>query len=134
MRVFHKSQRRGGTPLGCACGIRGPRATMRKTVTFTVGRGPVPRHAAIAGETRSDARMASEGPRATGKNSPFTVGRWENLSLAMRLVGRLHPPCSSGSPDPELFVIRRSQTTEVDPMRGPPFAFLSVFARYPKGG
>ena len=30
----------------------------------------------IAGETRSDARMASEGPRATvGENPPFTVGR-----------------------------------------------------------
>ena len=40
-----------------------------KTAPFHVGRGPVPRHAAVyrklAGETRSDARMASEGPRAT---------------------------------------------------------------------
>ena len=36
---------------------------------LTVGRGPVPRHASgyrkLAGETRSDARVASEGPRAT---------------------------------------------------------------------
>ena len=44
-----------------------------------VGRGPVPRRApvyrTIAGETRSDARMASEGPRATKKNAPPTVGR-----------------------------------------------------------
>ena len=44
-----------------------------------------PRHAAIAGETRSDARMASEGPRATVKKQP--------------------------APDP--FEIRRSRTTEV---------------------
>ena len=43
-------------------------------------------------------------------------------------------PCKSRSPDPDLFVIRRSQTTEVGPMRGPPFAFLSVFAGYLKGG
>ena len=42
----------------------GPRATVFGTARFTVGRGPVPRHAPIAGETRSDARMA-EGPRAT---------------------------------------------------------------------
>ena len=45
-----------------------PRATVKKRLPFHVGRGPVPRHAAvyrkIAGETRSDARMASEGPRA----------------------------------------------------------------------
>ncbi len=44
----------------------GPRATV-KNGPLTVGRGPVPRHAAIAGETRSDARVASEGPRDTGK-------------------------------------------------------------------
>ena len=47
----------------------GPRATVLRTLPGPVGRGPVPRHAAvyrkIAGETRSDARMASEGPRAT---------------------------------------------------------------------
>ena len=44
----------------------GPRPTVARTVSFTVGRGPVPRHAPIAGETHSDARMeTSEGPRAT---------------------------------------------------------------------
>ena len=39
-------------------------------ISPSVGRGPVPRHASIyrtiAVETRSDARVASEGPRATG--------------------------------------------------------------------
>ena len=37
----------------------------------------------------------------------------EGLSyLAMRLAGRLHHLCRSRSPDLDLFVIRRSQTTE----------------------
>ena len=41
-----------------------------------------------AGETRSDARVASEGPRDTvmghlfHRTPPFPVGQWENLSLA----------------------------------------------------
>ena len=52
----------------------GPRATVKGTASLTVGRGPVPRHApvyrTIAGETRSDARMASEGPRATETSRP----------------------------------------------------------------
>ena len=51
----------------------------KKRRPFTVGRGPVPRHRSRhptrAGETRSDARMACEGPRATIKNVPLTVGR-----------------------------------------------------------
>ena len=63
------AQRCVGNPLGCACSIRGPRATIKKTPPLHVGRGPVPRRAAVyrtfAGETRSDARVASEGPRAT---------------------------------------------------------------------
>ena len=46
-------------------GDRPPRYD-EKTARLTVGRGPVPRHAPIAGETRSHARMACEGPRATG--------------------------------------------------------------------
>ena len=62
-------------------GDRPPRYGCQNRLSFTVGRGPVPRHAStgktalagarfsrrstIAGETRSDARMASEGPRAT---------------------------------------------------------------------
>ena len=61
-------------------GDRPPRYE-KKRYPHTVGRGPVPRHAAIAeetsegpratepetiaGETLSDARVASEGPRAT---------------------------------------------------------------------
>ena len=55
----------------------GPRAAVKKTVPFTVGRGPVPRRASIAGETLSDARVASEGPRAAVKKKrfPFIVGR-----------------------------------------------------------
>ena len=60
-----------------------------------------PLDAGQRGETLSDARMeTSEGPRATKKRHPLTVGRAR--------------PCSSGSPDPDLFVIRRSQTTEVE--------------------
>ena len=52
----------------------GPRATVFGTAPFTVGRGPVPRHATIAGETRSDARVASEGPRATvSSTAAFSV-------------------------------------------------------------
>ena len=81
---------------------------------FTVGRGPVPRHRShnptLAGETRSDARVTSEGPRTTGKNAPpLTVGR----GPVPRHRSRARP-CSSGSPDPELFVIRRAQTTEAE--------------------
>ena len=68
----------------------GPRATVFGTASFTVGRGPVPRHAPISEETLSDARMeTSEGPalrglkrsRGTGPRAtvsstlPFTVGR-----------------------------------------------------------
>ena len=71
---------------------RAPALRFARPPPFTVGRGPVPRHASIgktvlvgvqfsrgltlAGETLSDARMASEGPRATVKKTPpFTVGR-----------------------------------------------------------
>ena len=87
-------------------------------------------------------------PPCYDKNPPLTVGRWENLSMAIaRALQRSREtgpratektarhrrawalgcrtriragfprhracarPCSSGSPDPELFVIRRSQTT-----------------------
>ena len=60
------------SPSACLCCLsRGdrPRAAEKKRCPFTVGRGPVPRHASrtptIAGETLSDARVASEGPRAT---------------------------------------------------------------------
>ena len=54
------------------CTDRGGQAPRygKKRLPFIVGRGPVPRHAALAGETRSDARIASEGPRATGTSSP----------------------------------------------------------------
>ena len=37
---------REGNPLGCACGIRGP-PRYDKNAPLTVGRGPVPRHAAV---------------------------------------------------------------------------------------
>ena len=51
----------------------GPRATVPRTPPFTVGRGPVPRHAPISGETLSDARMETfEDPHAPG---PKTIAR-----------------------------------------------------------
>ena len=59
--------------------IAGPRATVRKKPSpGPVGRGPVPRQATIAGETRSPARVETcEGPRPTvrKKPSPGPVGR-----------------------------------------------------------
>ena len=51
-------------------------------------------------------------PRYDEKNVPITVGRGP--------VPRQRPctrPCSSGSPDPDPFVIRRSQTTEMETHR-----------------
>ena len=60
--------------------------------------------------------VAVTGPCYGEKTPPLHVGLWENLSLAMLLAGRPHHSCSSGSPDPDPFVIRRSQTTEVGPM------------------
>ena len=65
-------------------------------------------------------RSRGTGPRATEKKRYFIVGRGpsdatrasERVPLAMRLAVRPHPLCRSGSPDPDPFVIRRSQTTE----------------------
>ncbi len=90
----------------------GPRATVKKLHSLTVGRGPVPRHAPVyqklAGETLSDARVASEGPRATVKKTPpLTVGR--GPVPRHRSCAR---PCRSRAPALDPFVIRRSQTTE----------------------
>ena len=48
---------------------------------LTVGRGPVPRHATIAGETRSDARLASEGPRDTGTSRPGGLSYREGIDI-----------------------------------------------------
>ena len=45
VRFSRRSCDRGGNPLGCACGIRGPPRYGKKTAPFTVGRGPVPRRA-----------------------------------------------------------------------------------------
>ena len=67
----------------------GPRATVAKTAPFTVGRGPVPRHATTAGKPtrmrgghprtharRSLKRSRGTGPRATEpETAPFNVGR-----------------------------------------------------------
>ena len=56
-----------GFPSPC-CDRGGQAPALKKTFLFIVGRGPVPRHRAgtcnptLAGETRSDARVASEGP------------------------------------------------------------------------
>ena len=91
-RDDNKIQRARGT---------GPRATVKKTPGLTVGRGPVPRHAWV------HERARGTGPRATKKTPPFTVGR----GPVPRQRSRARP-CKSGSPDPDPFVIRRSQTTE----------------------
>ena len=86
MRMFHNSFFPVGEPSWSRCNLPGE----------------------IAGETRSDARMASEGPRATIKKRPLTVGRGTGPRQRSRAR-----PCRAGSPaDPDPFVIRRSQTTE----------------------
>ena len=66
------TNKRGGFLNLCRRALLVSMHTRRRAllVSITVGRGPVPRNAfareAIAGETRSDARMeTSEGPRAT---------------------------------------------------------------------
>ena len=57
---------RGGNPLGCACGIRGPPRYGEKTSPFTVGRGPVPRQA-----SRNPTIAGDRPPRYGEKTSPF---------------------------------------------------------------
>ena len=48
VRFSRRSNDRGGNPLGCACGIRGPpRYGLQSRLRFTVGRGPVPRRASV---------------------------------------------------------------------------------------
>ena len=71
--VFPRSASDGeGNPLGCAYGIRGPKPYDEVPFFFVV-RGPVPRDrwiaraCTMARETRSPARMASEGPSPTMK-------------------------------------------------------------------
>ena len=73
MRGFHISMRSVGETSRSRCNRAArPPGQRRQKAPFIVGRGPVPRQRSrnptIAGETRSDARMASEGPRATIKN------------------------------------------------------------------
>ena len=53
-------------------------------------------------------------PRAHAlRKNAFPHRRARACPSPVRLdTGRLHHPCRSGSPDPDLFVIRRSQTTE----------------------
>ena len=85
----------------------GPRATVSGRAPFTVGRGPVPRHAP------RNPTFAGDRPRApVSGTAPFTVGR--GPVPRHRFAVRPSHLCSSGSPDPDLFVIRRSQTTEVE--------------------
>ena len=84
VRFSRRSNDRGGNPLGCACGIRGPpRYGMQGRLRFTVGRGPVPRRASV-GETalvgvRFSRRSNDRGGQAPALRyagpSPFTVGR-----------------------------------------------------------
>ena len=73
----------GNSPFS-ACRRDRPRDMRKKTPPLHVGRGPVPRHAAIAGETRSDARVASEGPRATVKNGLLHRRAWALAGLHTR--------------------------------------------------
>ena len=63
----------------------GPRATVSGTARFTVGRGPVPRHAALIGRSRGTGPRATvlcslrspdrKRPLAALNTPPFTVGR-----------------------------------------------------------
>ena len=102
----------------------GPRATKKKRCPFTVGRGPVPRHAAIAGDRP---------PRYEKKTLPLHGGRGpsdatragERVSLAMRFGVRPHHSCRARSSealacwfpsDPDLFGSGCSRTTEMGPM------------------
>ena len=97
-------------------GDRPPRYGCGARLPFIVGRGPVPRHAAIAGETRSDARMASEGPALRVLRPPsFTVGRGpvpRHAAIARPCRSRSPEALASMPSDLDPFVIRRSQTTE----------------------
>ena len=145
-RFFRGSNARGGNPLGCAYGIRGPRATVKTTPSLHVGRGPVPRHASIERKTAWVCVWFSRGSNVRGGQAPalrkktpsLTVGRGP-VPRHAALAGDRPPPygektpslhvgrgpvprhractrlCKSGSPDPDPFVIRRSQTTEVGP-------------------
>ena len=49
----------------------GPRPTVKGAAQDTVARGPVPRDRCMARGTRSDARVACEGPRPTVKGKRF---------------------------------------------------------------
>ena len=89
LRSTERSRGTGPCATGPKRGLKrsrgtGPRATVSKTAPFTVGRGPVPRHATIAGETRSHARVASEGPR------PTVIERSRGTGL--RATGPKNPP------------------------------------------
>ena len=76
---------RGGNPLGCACGIRGPRATMKKTPPLHVGRGPVPRHAAVYRKLARD----RPSPYGIGKAvGPSDVREGQALALRGRVTHR----------------------------------------------
>ena len=46
-------------------GPKGPEESFSRVRAFQKQGGPVPRHRTFAGETRSPARVAGEGPRAT---------------------------------------------------------------------
>ena len=112
VRFSRRSGDRGGNPLGCACGIRGPpRYGERRTAR-------VPRRARACPSLCCDregngvgwravfaqiGRSRGTGPRATVKGEPpaYPVGRWENLSLAMPRASqrsRGTGPRATGSP------------------------------------
>ena len=100
----------------------GPRTTMKKTPTPSrraracpspcLGRGNDLGWRAVFAQIE---RSRGTGPRATGQEGDLvTVGRWENLSLAMCLAGRPPHLYRAGALAPDLFGCRRARTTRLE--------------------
>ena len=67
------AQRRGETRSDARVASEGPRATMKKTPPLYVGRGPVPRHAALYRKLAGDRPPRyGTGTVAEPKNGPFS--------------------------------------------------------------
>ena len=90
VQFSRRSDARGGNPLGCAYGIRGPSRYEKKRHPLTVGRGPVPRRASV-GETALAGVQFSRRSGDRGGQAPALRAR----------KGFCHVP----------FGIRRSRTT-----------------------
>ena len=65
---------RGGNPLGCADGIRGPPRYGKRNAPHTVGRGPVPRHASDTRTLAGD-RPPRYGNRRVSESKPIPLPR-----------------------------------------------------------